>query len=480
MKTHFLVEPNLEFGAGKHPDIKFGLMNYGPFDLSATGEARRIRLGVVGTQRTIEGVLSWLERCKQGIPAKESKQPNLFPRFPGFGESSCFSASLVTESRWQRPIAQRHLDLVASLGGTTKAVQASADLFLPEIQYLAESTPADVLICAVPGSLLEIREEQKGFAGRAVSRDPHLDFHHLLKAKAMQFRKPIQIVLPSTYGERLKLRRKTGFRRTAQDRQVQDEATRAWNLHTAIYYKAGGIPWRLARDTTQLTTCYVGISFYKSLDQASVLTSVAQVFNERGDGVIVRGGQAELTKDDRQPHLSRPDAATILKDALKRYRAEHRTAPARVVIHKSSKFTSGEQEGFAEAVRSESIEVLDLICMNKALIRLFRCGPYPPLRGTLWSLDDASHVLYTRGSIDFYETYPGKYVPRPLLFTCQQTEQTPLFLGKEILGLTKMNWNNTQFDHSEPITLAAARNVGAILKYVPEGPPVHPHYSFYM
>ena len=31
------------------------------------------------------------------------------------------------------------------------------------------------------------------------------------------------------------------------------EATRAWNIHTALYYKAGGIPWRLVRDAAELT-----------------------------------------------------------------------------------------------------------------------------------------------------------------------------------------------------------------------------------
>ena len=32
MKTEFFHEPELEFGTGRHIDIKFGLMNYGPFD----------------------------------------------------------------------------------------------------------------------------------------------------------------------------------------------------------------------------------------------------------------------------------------------------------------------------------------------------------------------------------------------------------------------------------------------------------------
>jgi len=46
--------------------------------------------------------------------------------------------------------------------------------------------------------------------------------------------------------------------------------------------------------------------------------------------------------------------------------------------------------------------------------------------------------------------------------------------------LTKMNWNDTQFDGGEPITIRAARQVGGILKYVNKDSPFQAHYSFYM
>ena len=36
----------------------------------------------------------------------------------------------------------------------------------------------------------------------------------------------------------------------------------------------------------------------------------------------------------------------------------------------------------------------------------------------------------------------------------------------EILALSKMNWNNTQFDGKYPITIQCARNVGHIMKYL--------------
>jgi hypothetical protein len=48
------------------------------------------------------------------------------------------------------------------------------------------------------------------------------------------------------------------------------------------------------------------------------------------------------------------------------------------------------------------------------------------------------------------------------------------------LALTKMNWNNTQFEGQAPITIRAPRRVGNILKYVGPDDPVEPRYANYM
>jgi hypothetical protein len=89
-------------------------------------------------------------------------------------------------------------------------------------------------------------------------------------------------------------------------------------------------------------------------------------------------------------------------------------------------------------------------------------------------------VLCTRGSVEFFETYPGKYLPVPLRLRCESTEQTQKFLAREVLALSKMNWNNTQFDGSEPVTLRASRKCSGVLRYCSVGLPIEPRYSFYM
>jgi hypothetical protein len=162
------------------------------------------------------------------------------------------------------------------------------------------------------------------------------------------------------------------------------------------------------------------------------------------------------------------------------YRDEHKNLPARVVLHKTSAFNDSEMAGFTAAAHAHGVEMLDLVSVDIAYTRLFRAGAYPPLRGTFLSLNEQNHILYTRGSVDFFATYPGMYVPRPLRLRCDRTEQTPKFLAQEVLALTKMNWNNTQFDGCDPITLRAARQAAAILKYVPPEATIAPTYRFYM
>lgn len=481
MKPSFIIEPKLDFGVGQHIDIRYGLMNYCPLDISSPVAPKKIKLGIVGSTKTIEGVIGWLEKCQDGIPAKESNQPNLFPEFPGFGEQSCFNSEFIIEQNFQRPIAHREIDILTKTTSHKLLIEKSVDSFYGEIEYLVQNYSIDVIVCALPLELVIAMEKNRASTKESKAGDEpdyEIDFHHLLKARAMRLRIPIQIILPTTYDDSAKIPRKL---KKDSFRGVQDEATRAWNIHTALYYKAKGIPWRLVRDSRDITSCYVGISFYKTLDQKHILTSIAQIFNERGEGIIVRGGKVQLSKKDRQIHLSRDDAYELLDNTLQKYRAEHKNTPGRVVLHKSSSYNAEEIDGFQSAISDNRISCVDLVNISEdSTTRLFRYGNYPPLRGTFLSLSDSKHLFYTRGSVEFFATYPGMYIPNPILIETSSVEQTPIYLATEILALTKMNWNNTQFDGALPITLRAARQVSKILKYVGENESIEPRYSFYM
>lgn len=478
MKIDFLDEPELEFGsAGRHIDCRFGLMNSGPLDLGLLTAPTQIKVGIVGSSESVGGLADWLERCSGGVNAKPSKQPNLFPRFPGFGDGSMLRAGIVTDPSLQRTVREQDVQRICALSDEA-VVSESATLFLEELSALAEKGIANVLLCAIPFPLVKRMWEKKATEADTASYadDGHLDLHDLLKARAMPLGVPVQLVLPHTYDEKKRLRQ------VARNvlRRPQDEATRAWNLYVALYYKAGGTPWRLVRPASQLAVCYLGVGFYESLDGSALHTSTAQVFNERGEGIILRGGTAMRSKEDRQPHLDAPGARDLLAKALAAYRGEHKHPPARILLCKTSAYSADERDGFTQALEEHRIDSTDLLSVGSAETRLFRSGEYPPLRGTLLSKDGNHHVLYTRGGVDFYETYPGMYVPRPLAIKVASAESRPRDLAEELLALTKMNWNNTQFDNANPIIVTAARKVGAILKYVDGSAKPPTRYSFYM
>ena len=270
------------------------------------------------------------------------------------------------------------------------------------------------------------------------------------------------------------------MRSTGNPRGLQDPATRAWNFYTALYYKAKGIPWRLLRRTSDLDSAYLGISFYISPDKKSHHTSVAQVFNERGEGMVVRGGEAKRSEIDHQVHLSKKGIRDLVENVLAEYKRHHKNLPARIVIHKTSNFNDQEKEGCNDALKNLRVDTRDLLVIGDSFIRLFRNGEYPPLRGTFMELDDKNWFLYTRGSVDFYMAYPGMYVPKSLEITPIETDESPRKIAEEILALTKMNWNNTQFDSALPITIKAARQVGAILKHATDIPKIEASYAYYM
>lgn len=477
MKLLSLNEPELEFGnGGTHIDIRFGVMCHGPLDVGESTAPTQLKVGVIGTEETVSALRAWLDRCREEIPAKASKQPNLFPRFPGFAADSCFGASLQFSDRWCSAIKKREIESAIGHGTIDERVKQTVELFTSHAQAVVEQGGPVVLLCVPPQDLLAAVDERT--ADRPDALDEELDegsepaerwrpparcFHDVLKAEGMRLAVPLQMVRPQTYGQ---VGAKKGRRRSTP---LQDEATRAWNLHMALYYKAGGIPWRLLRNASDLSTCFVGVSFFKTVDGSRLLTSVAQVFNERGEGVIVKGAPAQLDKEDRQPHLSDSDAHQLLKNALDVYRREHKTSPARAVLHKTSQMTGGEIEGFQAAADEQRIDNLELVSVRRSFTRLFREGSYPPLRGTFVELQSDSGLLYLRGSVNFFETYPGMYVPRPIELSLAKAESSPVQLASEMLSLSKLNWNNTQFDGGEPITVRAARRVGDILKCLPEG-----------
>ncbi|GCE16742.1 hypothetical protein [Dictyobacter kobayashii] len=251
-------------------------------------------------------------------------------------------------------------------------------------------------------------------------------------------------------------------------KDIDHKSRVAWNLFSGMYFKGGGIPW--SPKGLMPGTCYVGISFYRPLGSASTMcASVAQAFNEYGDGMVLRGQDFpwDTRTQGKSPHLDSNQAKLLIDLVLKQYKETMKNLPQRVVVHKSSHFWSPEEEGFQDALRS--VSRYDLVSIRPTnRIRLFREGQYPPLRGTAFTIDDVRY-LYTTGFIPSLKTYPHGHVPSPLQISDYIGDTSLTTIQEEILLLTKMNWDTTAFADVRPITLRFSQLVGDIMHEIPIG-----------
>lgn len=478
MFNHLLLdEPELEFGdGGRHIDPRMGLMRHGPLQ-PFPGD--KIKIGVIGTGDTVEGFERWVDRLKSALPGASSKQPNLFPPFPGIGNDNPFRCPFEVSATARRVLPARDIGRLVAIPKHSDAVTEAAALFADEATAMLEATDKpDVIVTALPFELImRVVNDVTDADDEASDRDDHpLDFRDLLKARALHLQKPTQIAWPTLWDDNARIPRKL----KSTVRKVQDPATRAWNFLNALYYKAGRVPWRLPRPEDQLKTSYIGIGFYRDRSGQRLLTSTAQMFDERGRGLILRGGRACIDKGDLHPYLDRADAYDLVRRSLEAYHAQHHHAPARVVIMKTARFETREADGIEQALSEANIAYRDLVWISESSpVTLFREGDYPPLRGQVIQFGRDA-LLFTRGSVPYYRTYPGLRVPRPL-FIRPHSKDTPVAdVARDILALTKMSWNSTQFDGALPITIRAARQVGKVLRHVPVGEREATEYQWYM
>jgi hypothetical protein len=498
-----ISEPLLMFGGGqKHVDPKTGLALYGPYSLQGQSRAplRSITVGIVGPSPMIADAEAWLQAC-QGILTNDGSQPFLYPHFPGFNQSAPFQCELVYGDTWRESIKEHLVRAAVSSSEFEQRVHAVMRLYTQSIEVLSSRDPKpDVILCCIPQEVIDTCTVQKrrpimsrtsksrkifrhagpqldlfdsGEGGTEEEEWGHQNLRRGLKAEAMQHGIPTQLVWPRTL--------RLGKISDTAGQRTQDIATRAWNFTTALYHKAGGSPWRLAE--LEPGVCFVGISFYKEIsgESPAMRTSMAQAFTAAGDGYVLRGKTFDWDEREngKSPNLSRDLAASLLRDVIDLYKRQNRgSLPSRIVIHKTSRFWPDELAGLEEAC--ELVPRKDFVALGARGLQFYRTGDYPALRGTYVKFSDTDLLLYTSGYVPFLRTYPGARVPQPLEVLEHHGDSPWDIVLREVLSLTKMNWNTADFACSDPITIAFSRKVGQILAELAPHAKAQREYRFYM
>jgi hypothetical protein len=498
-----VAEPILAFGGGKqHIDPKTGLALYGPY--TVTGQSRppltSIIVGVVGPAAMLSDARQWLSACS-GMLTNDGSQPFLYPHFPGFNDTAPFQCQIIAGETWSEAIKGSDVESALRPKDFYDRVKAVADLYIRAISVLAARDPRPaVILCCIPQEVIDVctvrkhrplpKRELSTWERKALQRlrdgqsflftefDPsaleeevtHQNLRRAIKAEAMQFGIPTQLVWPPTLSM---------IDHAGQARR-QDIATRAWNFTTALYHKAGGSPWRLA--DIEPSTCFVGIGFYREIGKSSprLRTCMAQAFTSAGDGYVLRGNSFEWDESrGASPHLDARTASSLMRDILDLYQQQNRgSLPSRVVVHKTSRFWDEETTAFLDA--ASLVPRVDLVALGSRHVQFYRGGDYPAVRGTYVKFSEKEFLIYATGYVPFLRTYPGARVPQPLDVLEHRGDTPWLTILTELLALTKMNWNTADFACAMPITIAFARRVGQVLAEVPPSGVIRPEYRFYM
>jgi hypothetical protein len=496
IRIECLREPNLLFGgdeAGVEP--RRVMAKAGAVDSAARKE---IRIGLVGPTDEVQLARRWLPRLNNVAIARE-KSARRYRDWPG--AQKAFGTTFIVEDRFVRTLDRDRLTLALNRSSPSEKFDELLDLFDAKIQGLFGDVRPDCIIVCLPDEAADMRISNPRLSARErealerLQREEEQDqlslfqptpeeleaaaelrtqaedllfrtFYRALKARIMTHQNPVPVQV---------IRRDTFVR---PDSEGQSHATRAWNLATSLYYKAGHEPWRPA--DLPNNTCFIGISFHhlKRREGDVVYASIAQAFSNEIEPFALKG--STLPHDqrrDRQPYLNETQSENLINDVLDKYESLTGVLPSRVVVHKTSTYQPEEEAGFRHAAESR-VPVCDLVWMRSTSFRLVRKGTQEPWRGTLCTIGAESY-LYTSGYLPWWDEYPGPHIPAPLeIGSCGATDMKQR--AREILALTKMNWNSSEGIGRHPITISFARKVGMLMTELSDNQIPNPSYRFYM
>ncbi|MEI9421214.1 hypothetical protein O7A70_08550 [Mesorhizobium sp. Cs1299R1N1] len=496
LKIVVLPEPTLEFSnAARDIDPRRGLAANGPVDNRGL---RTIRLGLVGLPEDIQAARAWITRMERFSAAVEGNS-NRFRDWPGLEKA--LNSRFVVEDAFLRPVEPAVYNTLFRDALTGRAFNELVELFDGRISSLFGDDAPDCIVVCIKPELGDLRvanpgltpEERKALEVlRAEEESDQLALFQPspdeLKAAEALYTMADDLLFRTFY-RAIKARTMTHdeavpiqiLRRDAIDRpddKGQSHATRFWNIATSIYYKARGIPWR----PTDLpkNVCFVGISFHHMKKRSGhlVYASVAQAYSTDVEPFAMKGANIDYEqRRDRQPYLNEGQAKALLEDVLAQYSDRAGVMPDRVVIHKTTGYQLEELDGFRKAAK-DRVATVDCVWMRSTAFRMVRKGLEEPWRGTLCTLMDQSY-LFTGGYVPWWNEYPGMHIPAPLEIGCAGPGDVRE-RAKEILTLTKMNWNSSDGIARLPITLLFARKVGELMCELSDNATPKPSYRFYV
>ena len=479
-----ISEPRLTFGFGqKLADARDGLTLFGPFTREKlTGQ---LNVGIIGPRALRNALKSYLERIHK--PVHGENQEIARPFFPGM--EAAFGVCVNFKNIPEIDVPTEEIAKYLRFTDAHQRVHNLCNLYTERLtKYGKEEEmpvnvwfvviPDDIYLYGRPKSRIPPSEENISLGLSKKKRDPkqlslfdelnqlkeaykyEINFHNQLKAKLLSTRIVTQIIRESTISYRDIWK---NAKRIEEEKKF--DTAKAWNISTTLYYKAGGLPWRLG--DVREGVCYIGL-IYKKLHTDGMdrnACCAAQMFLDSGDGVVFKGNIGPwYNPKTKEYHIKRADAADLLSQSLNAFRERFQAAndPKEIFIHAKTYFDEEEWQGFSEATQGKS-KLVGVRIRNDKAVKLFRDFTYCVPRGTVLRINDSKAFLWSKGFIPRLQTQLGLETPNPLDIEITRGEPDIIIVCKDILALTKLNYNACIYGDGLPVTLRFADSIGEVL-----------------
>jgi len=496
-----LDEPVLEFGAARKgtaqaTDPQKGLDAFGPYSarLSAKFHPKKLCVHPVASAEDWDRLLERLEMLKS---FQSIDEPSPYARidYPGF------DTAFRTHLDISRNAAGLQIDPAAfaiALDAESPATGYRHIISLLEnaLNQLGELKDHDVLALQLPREVVErFRRSTPDF----VPAEPRKKTRAATAAKG-RLRLRLEEIDQERSGEDAEetlyhdlrrsvkvmcMRRGIACQLVTENFLKEDPgqpwAGKLWNIGTSIFCKGGGIPWRVVSNEN-VAFCGIRFGITKNQTGQSILIGLAQVFNAAGELVALRAGQALKKSESRSEagyYLNKDQARLLLAGAIEDYQNVTGRLPDRIVVHKSSPFKAEEIQGMEEA--AAGVRELDLIFVKGGTgFRLIPDRGQPADRGSVVPTSDNSALVYTTGFVREYAKWQGKHIPSPYEIVRFKSNRSLVENARDLLRMTKMNWNTTLYYRGEPCTFTNAIEVIGMMKELRENESLRPGIRYYI
>jgi len=450
-----IEEPKLLFsnknGSGLVTDTHpiRGILQNQPYDfaMSARDVVSGVRLGVVCPSRDSTNLSQYLGDLHNGV--KITRKSEYILDYPGFSQAFGLPIDVPNRQSTDWHDCSEPLPDTEAISGSRQL----RDSIVNAIVALQASGQPTVVIIYIPKRWANWEKYN--------SNREHFDLHNFVKAFCVQRGIATQFLREETL-------------------EKSDQGEIRWWLALSFYAKTMLTPWIL--EPFDRETAYMGLGY--SVDPlagkgSNITLGCSHIYSADGKGLKYRLRRLDDVAFDRRgnPFMSKEDARRLGDSVRQLFYESMGNLPKRVVVHKRNYFRPDEMEGLLEGLHG--VDIVDMLEVNVedtlryTATRVFNDGRvdfdgFPVSRGTAMVVDRRRALVWVHGTTQSVDPnrpkfYLGKNrIPAPLMVIRHYGNSDLQLIAREILGLSKMNWNTFDMYTRLPATIQSSNIIAQI------------------